>query len=130
MISKNNEGALYIDNTTLKSGDKVEPGETYTYTWQVPARAGPSDTDTDCITWAYYSYVDPTKDTNSGLVGPLIICRKVRLGKCLNILSTGIMNNEIKKKYIRYSNPYTSYRQNYSTEYIYCFFRINQFSSQ
>ena len=112
MISKNNEGALYIDNTTLKSGDKVEPGETYTYTWQVPARAGPSNTDTDCITWAYYSYVDPTKDTNSGLVGPLVICRKVRLGKCLN------------------SSPYVSCRQNYSTGYVYCFFRINQFSSQ
>ena len=81
-ISKNNEGALYIDNTTLKCDDKVEPGETYT--WQVPARAGPSDT--ECITCTYYSHIDPTKDTNSSLVGPLIICRKVsRLGKRLNV---------------------------------------------
>ena len=28
------------------------------------------------ITWSYYSHVNPTKDTNSGLVGPLVICKK------------------------------------------------------
>ncbi|XP_028410186.1 hephaestin-like protein [Dendronephthya gigantea] len=73
---KQNEGALYLDNTTSKADDAVPPGQTYTYTWRVPQRAGPSETDNECITWSYYSHVNPTKDTNTGLVGPLIICRK------------------------------------------------------
>lgn len=76
-FSKSNEGALYLDNTTSKADDGVRPGHNYTYTWSVPERAGPSRTDTECVTWTYYSYVDPTKDTYSGLIGPLITCRKV-----------------------------------------------------
>ena len=40
-------------------------------------RSGPGPADTACLTWAYFSDVDPVKDTNTGLVGPLIICRKV-----------------------------------------------------
>ena len=79
MFSKTNEGALYLDNTTLKDDDAVPPGQTYTYTWQVPARAGPSPNDNDCLTWIYYSDVNPSMDTNSGLVGPLIICKMVRM---------------------------------------------------
>uniref|UniRef100_A0A8C5WYB9 Plastocyanin-like domain-containing protein n=1 Tax=Laticauda laticaudata TaxID=8630 RepID=A0A8C5WYB9_LATLA len=31
--------------------------------------------DPPCLTWMYSSAVDPTKDINSGLVGPLLICR-------------------------------------------------------
>ncbi|CAB4018123.1 hephaestin isoform X1, partial [Paramuricea clavata] len=72
---KKNEGALYLDNTTFKDDDAVPPEQTYTYTWEVPARAGPSSSDNDCLTWIYYSDVNPTMDTNSGLVGPLIICK-------------------------------------------------------
>lgn len=40
-------------------------------------RSGPGPAETACLTWAYFSDVDPVKDTNTGLVGPLIICRKV-----------------------------------------------------
>ena len=79
VYSKNNEGLLYNDSTKArdKVDDAVPPGETYTYVWQVPARSGPSSTDMPCVTWAYYSGTDPFKDTSSGLVGPLIVCRKV-----------------------------------------------------
>lgn len=53
----------------------VRPGTTYTYTWVVPKGAGPTDDDADCINYLYYSAVDPVHDTNSGLVGPLLVCK-------------------------------------------------------
>ncbi|CAB4046078.1 hephaestin [Paramuricea clavata] len=63
---KQNEGALYLDNTTSKADDAVAPDQTYTYTWRVPKRAGPSETDNECVTWSYYSHVRrriPTRDS-------------------------------------------------------------------
>lgn len=79
--SKNNEGSNYNDNTggADKADNAIGPGESYTYTWKVPDRAGPGTDGPACATWAYYSDVDPIKDTNSGLVGPLIICKKGKL---------------------------------------------------
>lgn len=53
----------------------TKPGETNTYVWKIPKRSGPEKGDSDCIVWAYYSYVDPVKDTFTGLIGPLVICR-------------------------------------------------------
>uniref|UniRef100_A0A667XES4 Ceruloplasmin n=1 Tax=Myripristis murdjan TaxID=586833 RepID=A0A667XES4_9TELE len=52
----------------------VKPGTVYTYEWTVPVDAGPVEGDADCLTYLYYSAVDPVKDTSSGLVGPLLIC--------------------------------------------------------
>ena len=77
LFSKSSEGAKYKDGA-LKRGAEVAPGSTYTYRWFVPKRAAPGPNDGPCVTWAYYSSVDPVKDTNSGLVGPLITCRKVK----------------------------------------------------
>uniref|UniRef100_A0A8B9TIG6 ferroxidase n=1 Tax=Anas platyrhynchos TaxID=8839 RepID=A0A8B9TIG6_ANAPL len=77
---KNNEGALYPSH--------VSPGTTYTYEWNIPEDVGPTDQDPDCLTWLYYSAVDAVKDTNSGLVGPLLVCRKGALlpsGKQKNV---------------------------------------------
>lgn len=53
----------------------VRPDTTYQYEWVVPKDGGPTEKDPDCITYMYYSAVDPIKDTNSGLVGPLLICK-------------------------------------------------------
>lgn len=53
----------------------VRPDTTYKYEWVVPKDAGPTEKDPDCITYMYYSAVDPIRDTNSGLVGPLLICK-------------------------------------------------------
>jgi len=52
------------------------PGDEYTYTWNVPERAGPSTDDPTSIVWSYYSAVDEVADTNSGLIGPIVITRK------------------------------------------------------
>ncbi|XP_027747661.1 ceruloplasmin isoform X3 [Empidonax traillii] len=76
--TKENEGAFYPDATKdlQKRDDAVEPGEQYTYTWDVTEDQGPATGDADCITRAYHSHVDAPRDVASGLVGPLIICRK------------------------------------------------------
>ncbi|XP_005401633.1 PREDICTED: hephaestin isoform X2 [Chinchilla lanigera] len=54
----------------------AEPGEVLTYQWKIPERSGPGPNDSACVSWIYYSAVDPIKDLYSGLVGPLAICRK------------------------------------------------------
>uniref|UniRef100_A0A8C5UX23 Ceruloplasmin n=1 Tax=Microcebus murinus TaxID=30608 RepID=A0A8C5UX23_MICMU len=54
----------------------AEPGEVLTYQWNIPERSGPGPNDSACVSWIYYSAVDPIKDMYSGLVGPLVICRK------------------------------------------------------
>ncbi|XP_062868994.1 ceruloplasmin isoform X2 [Trichomycterus rosablanca] len=65
----------------------VRPDTTYKYEWVVPKGGGPTENDPDCITYLYYSAVDPIRDTNSGLVGPLLICKPKTLksGKQKNV---------------------------------------------
>ncbi|XP_012999983.1 hephaestin isoform X4 [Cavia porcellus] len=58
----------------------AEPGEVLTYQWNIPESSGPGPNDSACVSWIYYSAVDPIKDLYSGLVGPLTICRKGILG--------------------------------------------------
>ncbi|KAK7486237.1 hypothetical protein BaRGS_00022560, partial [Batillaria attramentaria] len=67
---KNSEGAPYAGG-----GGAVEPGSETVYTWTVPVDFAPAEGDPSCITQAYYSAVDPVRDTNSGLIGPLVVCK-------------------------------------------------------
>uniref|UniRef100_A0A671LTF9 Hephaestin-like protein 1 n=1 Tax=Sinocyclocheilus anshuiensis TaxID=1608454 RepID=A0A671LTF9_9TELE len=62
------EGVFYQD------GYQVQPGERFTYRWQL--REGPSESDPPCISYLYFSSSDPVRDTNSGLIGPLLVCKK------------------------------------------------------
>lgn len=55
--------------------DPVYPGDFAVYEWVVSEKAAPGPNGFNCTAWAYYSAVDPVKDTNSGLMGPLVICR-------------------------------------------------------
>lgn len=57
-----------------KPGSHVGPGVNFTYSWQV--LEGPSSSDSPCIPYLYFSATDPALDTNSGLVGPLLVCKK------------------------------------------------------
>lgn len=59
----------------------VRPGTVHTYVWRVPVGAGPVRGDPDCLTYLYYSGVDPVRDTSSGLVGPLLVCRQRALAR-------------------------------------------------
>ncbi|RXN06051.1 hephaestin 1 [Labeo rohita] len=67
------EGAKYQDGTQ-KAGASVAPGERFVYRWRV--LEGPSSSDPACLSYLYYSAVDPVRDTNSGLFGPIQVCKK------------------------------------------------------
>src|SRR4051812_25716513 len=75
---KASEGAPYADGAgAANSGDDaVAPGNTYTYTWNVPERAGPGPMDGSSTLWMYHSHVDEPGDTNAGLIGPIVITKK------------------------------------------------------
>jgi len=75
---KSSEGAPYADGTSgsNKADDGVGPGQTHTYIWEVPKRAGPGPHDPSTILWMYHSHVDEPKDTNVGLIGPIIVGRE------------------------------------------------------
>jgi FtsP/CotA-like multicopper oxidase with cupredoxin domain len=62
-------------NMTTLDGSSVPPGGNYTYIWEVPERAGPGPNDPSSIVWMYHSHVDETRDTNTGLVGAMVISR-------------------------------------------------------
>lgn len=64
---------------TVSPSSHVNPGQTFIYEWEVPEAVGPTPEDPDCLTRMYYSASDPIKDTSSGLVGPLLVCRKASL---------------------------------------------------
>uniref|UniRef100_A0A8C7XK26 Hephaestin n=1 Tax=Oryzias sinensis TaxID=183150 RepID=A0A8C7XK26_9TELE len=70
-----------LEGSFISENSLVRPGTVYTYEWTVPEGAGPVEGESDCLTYLYYSAVDPVKDTSSGLVGPLLICRPKSLKK-------------------------------------------------
>ncbi|XP_034369380.1 coagulation factor V isoform X1 [Arvicanthis niloticus] len=76
--SKFSEGASYLDHTfpVERMDDVVAPGEEYTYVWVISEDSGPTPDDPPCLTHIYYSYENLTQDFNSGLIGPLLICKK------------------------------------------------------
>uniref|UniRef100_A0A8C1BNW5 ferroxidase n=1 Tax=Cyprinus carpio carpio TaxID=630221 RepID=A0A8C1BNW5_CYPCA len=78
--------------TSKSHQNGVQPGHTMTYSWFIPNRSGPGPSDPNCITYAYYSSVSLVEDLMSGLVGPLIVCRK-------NTLDTDRRRKDIDKEF-------------------------------
>lgn len=87
--TKANEGAPYNDGTGVRDGDDVgkgplpeqrddavQPHHSYTYTWQVPERAGPGPADGSSVAWMYHSHNDEIRDVYSGLTGFIVITAK------------------------------------------------------
>ncbi|KAM6218339.1 coagulation factor V [Rhynchocyon petersi] len=81
--SKLSEGAGYLDHTSPqeKMDDALAPGQEYIYEWNILEDSGPTQDDPPCLTHIYYSYENLTQDFNSGLVGPLLICKKGTLSE-------------------------------------------------
>jgi FtsP/CotA-like multicopper oxidase with cupredoxin domain len=75
LYKKDSEGAPYLDDTSGKdkADDSVAPGGTFTYTWDVPTRAGPGPMDGSSILWMYHSHTDEVNDVNTGLIGPIVV---------------------------------------------------------
>lgn len=71
-------GALYPDNTGVseKADDGVAPGKSYTYIWTLDSSHAPAKDDDNCLTRVYHSHTSAPKDIASGLLGPIIICKK------------------------------------------------------
>eukprot|EP00878_Enallax_costatus_P001155 GHUV01001296.1.p1 GENE.GHUV01001296.1~~GHUV01001296.1.p1 ORF type:complete len:885 (+),score=249.43 GHUV01001296.1:1539-4193(+) len=73
LYGKDSEGSPYYDGLPLAPGDKVAPGNTVTYKWLVPERAGPGPNDLSSVLWMYHSHVDESADPAAGLVGGIIV---------------------------------------------------------
>ncbi|XP_055012839.1 coagulation factor V, partial [Boleophthalmus pectinirostris] len=83
VYTKQTEGLNYEDGSKYwhKYDNEVQPGKSFTYLWTVPPTVGPAKGESDCRTWAYYSGVNPERDIQSGLIGPLLVCREGTLNK-------------------------------------------------
>ena len=75
---KASEGSPYADGVAAaaKGGAAVAPGKTFTYTWDVPERAGPGPADPSSIVWLYHSHADERQDVNAGLIGAIVVTRQ------------------------------------------------------
>src|SRR6185369_8400269 len=87
--AKASEGAPYVGNdpASFTAGNSVAPGASFTYTWEVPERAGPGPADGNSVMWMYHSHVNEPQDENTGLVGPMIVYSK---GAMKPVGATGI----------------------------------------
>lgn len=72
---KDAEGAPYVDGTegADKADDAVPPGETHTYVWPVPDRAGPGPMQGSSVMWMYHSHTHEDRDINTGLLGVMLV---------------------------------------------------------
>jgi manganese oxidase len=71
---RDSEGTPYPD-TGMDGSGLVSPGQTHTYVWNVPERAGPGEDDGSSVVWLYHSHNWEPRDVNAGLIGPLVITR-------------------------------------------------------
>jgi FtsP/CotA-like multicopper oxidase with cupredoxin domain len=78
LYTKANEGAAYPDGTSGAdlADDAISPGQTYTYRWDVPERAGPGPGDPSSVVWLYHSHVNSMRETAAGLVGVIVVTRR------------------------------------------------------
>lgn len=76
---KDSEGAPYNDGTSgeMKKDDSVHPGESHTYRWAVPKRAGPGPGErSDVKMWMYHGHREEASDTYAGLFGVIVVVAK------------------------------------------------------
>lgn len=71
LYDKDNEGAHY--GGQVSKGQHIMPGEKYTYTWEVPPRAGPGPRDGSSVIWMYHSHDHSGEGIYKGLIGPMVV---------------------------------------------------------
>ncbi|XP_053407301.1 hephaestin-like isoform X2 [Mercenaria mercenaria] len=75
-IDKSQEGSVYYTrNSDVPYGLITQPRQVTKYHFTVPWTAAPTADDPNCLSYTYHSAVDMRKDTNTGLVGPLLVCK-------------------------------------------------------
>jgi hypothetical protein len=70
---KANEGAFYIPPG---AGATVAPGGKFTYRWFADAESGPGPGELSSKVWWYHAHNDEARETNAGLLGPIIVTAK------------------------------------------------------
>jgi hypothetical protein len=75
---KENEGSMYLPSS---HGGSVPPGGRFTYHWYADAGSGPGPGELSSKVWWYHAHTDEARETNAGLLGPIIITAK---GKARN----------------------------------------------
>src|SRR5579862_7342266 len=70
---KANEGAFYLP---WGAGAKVLHGGHYTYHWYADEGSGPGPGQLSSVVWWYHPHVDPAREINAGLLGPIIVTAK------------------------------------------------------
>lgn len=68
---KDSEGAYY--RPAPGKGAAVEPGETFTYVWQLDEASGPRPDEPSSKGWLYHSHVAGDEEINQGLIGVIIV---------------------------------------------------------
>jgi multicopper oxidase len=71
---KQNEGAVYSNNLP---GIAVPPGGEFTYRWFADAGSGPPAGESSRL-WLYHGHVNEPVETNSGMIGPVIVTARGR----------------------------------------------------
>jgi hypothetical protein len=67
---KDNEGSMYLPPGR---GAAVPPGGRFTYHWLADEGSGPGPGELSSKVWWYHAHTDEAKETNAGLLGPIII---------------------------------------------------------
>jgi manganese oxidase len=70
---KDSEGAHYV---VPGRGAMIRNGDRFTYHWRVMPESGPQPGELSSRVWFYHGHVDEPVETQSGLMGPLIITAK------------------------------------------------------
>jgi hypothetical protein len=70
---KDNEGSMYLP---AGRGAAIPPGGRFTYHWLADADSGPGPGELSSKVWWYHGHTDESKETNAGLLGPIIITAK------------------------------------------------------
>lgn len=65
-------GGLLPASADMKNA-VLQPNQTYTYEWIVPASAAPGPQDPTTVAYSYYSGVDTAAQLNAGLMGALVV---------------------------------------------------------
>jgi FtsP/CotA-like multicopper oxidase with cupredoxin domain len=70
------EGAAHGEHA--HGGNRVAPGERYTYTWLASADAGPGPGEPSSKVWLYHSHVEAEDEIYRGLLGTIVIVDPAR----------------------------------------------------
>jgi plastocyanin len=71
--AKADEGAFYLP---WGAGARVAHGGQYTYHWIADEGSGPGPGQLSSVVWWYHPHTDEPRETNAGLLGPIIVTAK------------------------------------------------------